>query len=126
SVHGLAAMFECSGHSISRQLQRGWLIWACQYQGRAWFCGEIIRGVAHPLVVESGGICRYLQIRNHRTQASVLGRSQDLSGERVREERNLARGTAKPMIRHRTREGEAVLDHVKPVHGVLRRAHPAS
>src|SRR5205823_5963070 len=58
----LAEIFECSVDCINEQLHRAWLIWAGQHQTGAGFCGEIIRGPAQPLVVESGGACRYLQI----------------------------------------------------------------
>ena len=78
------------------------------------------------MLIESGSACWDLQIRDYRTEAGVVGRSLDLSSEGVRKRCNLARGTAKSMIRHRTREREAVLDYVKSIHVVFRRAHSAS
>src|ERR1700730_13129119 len=39
------------------------------------------------------------------------------------ERRDLAGGTTEPVVRHRTGEREAILDHIQSVHAVIRRLH---
>src|SRR4029450_989872 len=122
----LAKVFERSVDRIGEQMHLAGLIRAPQHQTRAWFCHEIIRGLAEPLLVERGSACRLLLIRYHSPETRVVRRPQNLSAKRVGERRNLARRAAQTMVRHRASEREAVLDYIQPVHVIFRRADPAS
>src|SRR5204863_7206320 len=67
---------------------------------------------------------RRLERGDRRKQARVFGGRGYFPGKSKGKGPNLAGGAAQAMIRHRTREAEAVLDHVEAIHRVLRRAYP--
>ena len=119
----LAEILERRIDAVSDQLHNHRLVRPRQHQTRSRFCQKIIGRFAQPLLVESRSACRHFKSRNYRAEIGVFCRRQNFSRERIRERGDLARGTAKTMVRHRAGERETILDHIKAVHCVFRRAH---
>ena len=119
----LAQILERRIDGVNDQLHYHRLVRPCQHQTRSRFCHQIVGRFAQPLLVESRAAYRHFKGPNDRTEVGVFCRGQNFSRERIRERRDLACGTAQTMVRQRAGEREMILDDVKAVHRVLRRAH---
>ena len=122
----MAEVFQRSIDRINEQLHCDWLRWAHEHQASAWFCEQIIRCLANPLLIEGPSAIQTLQIAKDCAQAGVVRSRKNFSRKRVCERGDLARGTTQPMVGHGASERETILDDIEPIHVVYRRIHPAA
>ena len=125
--NGAPDILERGIYRVGQQLNNNRLMRTGDNDANARFRNQILSRFGQPFVVE---FCRALRGRSqsaqNRAQSRILSGIGNFSGERIGECRNLTRGAAQPMIRHRASDREPILGDVEPVHCVFRRFHAAS